>query len=95
MFSIKETDLIADLMSETGVYTEKYQQHKTLRPVNSQFTFVSIYPRIKGLKILFRIFINLAFSITTIKIRKNIRKNQILNQSRSRLKKKIDRKRNK
>lgn len=60
--NFSETDVLAKLINHGKyVYTDEYLLKKWFIPKNYVFNFISVYPRIKGLKILFRIFINLIF----------------------------------
>jgi hypothetical protein len=57
--SFSEEDLLGKIT--TGLYSEGYKGKKLYTPSNESFQFVSIYPRIRGFKILLRIIANLLF----------------------------------
>jgi Sec-independent protein translocase protein TatA len=65
-------------------YTDEYIMRKWFIPKNEVFQFVSIYPRMRGMKILFRIFINLLFIFYYQKLKRLI-------QSKKKLIRKIKR----
>lgn len=71
-----EEDILAKLFMSNKLYTEKYIELKRYIPKNRYFQFVSIYPRIRGFKILLRILINILFFIFARKLAKTLESNE-------------------
>jgi hypothetical protein len=67
----EESDLLAILTNT--FYTQEYKDSKIYVAKNSIFRFSSIYPRIRGLKILLRIFANLLYLTLIRKMVKKIK----------------------
>lgn len=68
LVKFEEEDILAKLFQTKQLYSEDYMKQKRYTPKNIYFQYISIYPRIRGLKILLRILINIAFFFFAWKI---------------------------
>lgn len=69
----EEKDLLAMLIDKTHLYTKEYEEKKKFYSKNKEFQFVSIYPRVRGFKILLRILANIIFLFFASKVESNLR----------------------
>ena len=73
----EENDLLTQTYAKKLFYSDEYLTRKVFVPRNRSFQFVSIYPRIRGLKIILRVMVNILY-IFLVQILKNDSKSKKL-----------------
>lgn len=82
-FTLIERDLLSRLYRDDSLFSAEYQRAKELRPADLDYSLVSIYPRILGLKIVARIVINMAFLLFLVRLRR--KKRAMLEKNKNRI----------
>jgi hypothetical protein len=68
----EEEDILGKVLMTDKYYSKNCKQKKHFIPKNAEFQFISIYPRIRGLKILLRMFANIIFIFFASRLEKTI-----------------------
>lgn len=90
LVTFSEEDFLAKSFQTEDFYSQDYIKQKRYVPMNRYFQFVSIYPRIRSMKILLRIFMNIMFFVFSSKISETVVKfEKMLKQNREKQRKSV------
>lgn len=69
-FTLVERDVLSNLYNDKVLFSTQYKRAKELKPIDLDYSIVSIYPRIQGLKTVTRLILNITFLFLLVKLRK-------------------------